>query len=619
MSRKKFVSWVDEPAELIKCHKRSRDAHRSRNNERATYLTLYYDQPIVTGSNNGDGLIGFDGLRDLGFNVLNEVVRGGKSQIVQPLQPRLAPVGGDWEQLQACEGLSQVIDGVFDACGFVDIAASCVVDGALCGEGFAVVDVDPITKDFYADRLNPLDTFFNSDRTIASTCRIFDRRKLRAWFGEQNTKDGVSLKAVIDDLPCYEPDRIIGVDASSQWDDQDIVAVYFGWAQPIGTEPGKFVIQLDDEGQTIVDQGEWKYPVPITSFEWDQGFRGANDSRPMARSVAPMHYWLNEMVRKMYDALRGTKPIVTGSKDPKLSDVPYEFIEDRDGTMKVWTPTTVSQDVRNQVTDLREQSHREVGLSEESAAGAAPPQFKSGVALSTWRQVVNTAISGQLRAYDGLWNGGSRIILARAPDVYKSKKARAAARGSEIIDQIDFASLKMPENQPIVSMDVVSDLPKHIPQKLELLDYLETKGWIDGPTALVNLNIVDFRAVAKRAAGPRALIETQIVRAAKEGILIAPSEVQDPAKVAELAGEAYQSYLAQKVQPPAIHMQALLHLYLLAKARLQAPPAAPQLGAVAPPPTPGPPVPDLGQGEPSLPVETGAAAPQVPPAEPLPT
>lgn len=616
MSKRKFVSWLDDPTQLVKCWKRAKEAHRAVNAERTTYLALYYNRPATpVAATGGDQLVGFDGLRDLGFNVLAEVTRGGKSQIVQPLQPRLAPVGGDWAQLQACEGMSQLIDGVFDACSFVDIAGSCVEKGALCGEGQCLVEVDPITKDFNVVRLDPTTTFFNQDRTEVMILRIFSRRRLRALYGNKTLEDGRLARDVIDDLPNYEPEVLVSVDAQGQWDADDIVALYCSWAETLGAEKGQFVMQFDDPQQTVLDKGEWTYPLPVPYFEWDEGFRGVNDARPMARSVAPMHYWLNELVRKMYDALRGEVPIVSGSKDPKLSDVPYQFAEDRDGTLKVWLPNSLSQNVRQMSQDLREQAHDEVGLSKEQASGSAPPQFKSGVALSTWRQIINTAISQQLRGHDSLWNQTARIILAMAAGVYKSKQARAAARGTEIIEQIDFASLKMPENSYVISFDVVSDLPKHIPQKLELLDYLESKGWIDGPTALVNLNIVDFKAVAKRAAGPRALMETQIIRALKEGILIPPSEVQDAAKLAELAGQAYQAAEAQRVKPPEQNMLALLHLYLMAKARIPAAPAPAQLGA----PAPSPPVPGLAEAGGALPVETGAAAPEVPPAEPLPT
>ncbi len=191
--------------------------------------------------------------------------------------------------------------------------------------------------------------------------------------------------------------------------------------------------------------------------------------------------------------------------------------------------------------------------------------------------------------------------------VYKTRKARAAARGTEVIQQIDFSKINLPEDSYSMSFDVVSDLPKSLPDKLNMMAFAEERGWVDADEVLIHLNVVDFKAAAKRRAGPRSLMNLQISRALTDGALIPPSEMQDHAKLAELAGQAYQAAQAQFIKPPRENMQALLHLYLLAKARVQ------------PPALPAPPAPDV-----SLPPLTPEVAPPLPtgtvapPAAPLP-
>jgi hypothetical protein len=594
--------WLEEPQHLRSRVQKVKNANRASINEAATYLALYFNRPAVTLSqSDGASIIGFDGLKELGFNVMAEAIQGSKSQIVQPLQPRVSPIGGTWQTLRSCEGLGQVIDGVFDLVNFTKLAGALVVQGALCGEGYGLIEVDPIKSDFTATRLDPLETFFNSDRTEVVTTRMFSRRRLRAYYG----KTDQGLVALINALPRYTPDHLVEVDVDGQWDAEDNVALYCGWAASIGGDVGKHVLQLGDQEGTVLLTRPWPHPLPVFSFQWDEGHRGENDARPGGRALAPYHYWLNEMVRKLNDALKGAVPVVIGDTDPNWSNMPYQFIPKETGAT-VEIPKTVSADVTAQIDRLHEGALREFGISEDAAAGSAPPQFKSGVALSTWRQIVNSRLSQQHRAYEGLWTQASRIICAMAPEVYKSKQARTAARGTEIIREIDFDKVKLPEDSYSVSFDAVTDLPKHIPQKLELLAFLEEKGGIDTAQLMLHLDVVDFRAVAKRMNGPRALIELQISMALSEGELIPPSELQDHGKLAELAGQAYQAAMAQHMKPPRANMQALLHLYLLAKARTGAAPTAPS-GAVAPAPALPPEV--------APPLDPGTVAP---PAEPLP-
>ncbi len=593
---------ADKTREYIQ---RVKAANRPSVMEGATYLALYFNRPAAALTAEAGGqIIGFDGLKDLGFNVFAEATRTGKSQIVQPLQPRLSPIGGTYETLRAAEGLGQVVDGVFDMCDFTGLMGSLVTDGACTGEGYGLIEADPVSKDFAAIKLDPLETFYNNDRTEVVTTRMISRRRALAWFGGSEEKDD-RIRA----LPKYEPDRLVEVDSPSAWEAEDNVALYCFWAEKIGRLKGRQIIQLGDPDRSMVVNGDWEHPLPVFSFPWDRGYRGQNDAKPLGRTIAPMHYWINQIVRKMHDAAKGIKPVVVGGKDPKWSDVPYEFIKQEPGeaAVQVYLPKAISEDLRQLNQDIREQVYRETGLSEDAAAGAAPAQYKSGVALSTWRKIVNEALNQQHRAYEQAWKQASRIIVSMAPKVYATKKARAMARGTDIIEQIDFSKVNLPEDSYAMSFDVVSDLPKTLPEKLNMMAFAEEKGWVDADEVLIHINVVDFKAAAKRRAGPRALINLQISRALTDGVLIPPSEVQDAAKLAELAGQAYQAAQAQHLQPPRENMQALLHLYLLAKARVQ------------PPALPAPPAPDL-----SLPPLTPEVAPPLPtgtvapPAAPLP-
>lgn len=609
------MDWMTTPALLSARHNKRRVSRQAWRNEGRTYAALYYNRPAsALSASEGGMIIGFDGLKELGFNVMAEMIRGAKAQIVQPMQCRMTPIGGDYEVLRSCEYLGQVVDGVNDRVGFTELVGQAVVDGCLFGEGNGISLMDPIRKDIADFRCDPMETFFNYDRSEVSTLMAFSRRRAAAWWPDH----AEAIKATSK----YVPEKMVEVDVGEELEDEDLVGIYFGYSESIGNEKGRFVVQLHGHN-TILDSGEWDGPLPVWSFQWDYGHR-ENTSKPAARSIAPMHYWINELVRKTNDALAGNVPVVVSDVDPKWSDIPYQHVS-KDSGASVYMPNLSGlQHNKDQVQDLREQSAREMGMSEDAVHGDAPPQFKSGVALSNWKQIVNKGMSQQHRAVERAHTQAARIKVYLMQRHYeKDRKAQIRAIGTDLIEQIDWSKVNLPEDSYSMSFDVVSALPKSIPQKLELLAYLEEKGQIDADQVLLHVNIPDFRAIAKRRAGPRALMELQVSRALSEGELIPPSEVQDMAKLMELAGQAYQAAMAQKVRPPRGHLQALLHLYLMAKAG--APQPAPTPGEAAP----GLPVPDLGAAPAGDMAggQAGGALPEVPspeipapalPNEPLP-
>jgi hypothetical protein len=618
------VRWYhdSEAMNLAGHHGRARRARSPLLAEARTYLAMYYNRPAITLSESeGSKIIGFDGVADLGFNVLAEAFRGGKAQIVQPLQARMTPVGGDWQRKNACEKLGQVIDGTMEVAAqgpFTDLAGSLVLDGALAGEGYGLVEVDPIKKDFSDCRLDLLESCFNWDRTEFMTLRAMTRRKAMAWFPEH--------KEAIWNAPRYIPEHIVEVDALGGWEHEDLVGIYQAWSAPMGNEAGRYLASIWGTRIVVTKDGKhepWERPVPGYSFRWEHGHR-ENDSKPAARSVAPMHYWINEIVRMSYDTLAGNVPYVEGDKDPEWDDVPYKFIEKGMGAT-VHMPNLSGMQLNKQmIEDLRAQVMREVGMSEDAVHGSAPPQFKSGVALSNWREIVNKGLSQQHRAYEGIWTSSARIKVSWMPEVYSSKQAVAKAIGTGVIEQVDFSKINMPEDAYSLSWDVVSALPKSIPQKLELFAWLEEKGKIDADEVILNIQNPDVGSALRRITGPRALMDLQISKALNDEELIPPSRVQDNAKLAELAGQQYQAALAQHVKPPRGGMQKLLHLFLMAEALSKAAPGASGTQPAATPGGPGPGDLAAAMAPPAGLTPDGAPAmPEVPtpemPLEPLPT
>ena len=239
------------------------------------------------------------------------------------------------------------------------------------------------------------------------------------------------MRDIIDSLPKYKPEVLVEVDSDGAWDAEDNVALYCAWATTIGTDKGLHSIQLGNpEGNLLFKPKPWQHPLPVFGFQWDHGHRG--DAKPLGRTIAPMHYWINEMVRKMHDALHGIVPVVVGSKDPEWSDVPYNFIKQLPGdpAVQVIVPKSVSPDVR-------QADHRpaRAGLPGDGAVRRRRRRRRPAH-VQVGRGAVHLAQDHQRGARPaapdatrGLTSRSARIIVSMAPDVYKTKQARGSPPG----------------------------------------------------------------------------------------------------------------------------------------------------------------------------------------------
>lgn len=560
---RKFVHFDEDPKQLIPHFERVKRSRYSQLTEARTYAQMYHNRPAVMAQGAvSTEVIDAQGIRDLGFNVLAEAAEGALSQIAKPLKCVVTPIGGTHRQRQSAEKLGQVISGVMEASGFQRIAAKLVLDSAFWPETHALWEIDPINKDARCPELDPHETFINSDRTEAVTRRRVSRRWAKAVFGTTP-----ELEAAIEGLPKYKPEHLSGVDAMDMFDAEDCVALTMGWVLPVGRLPGRHVAQFSKD--VVVVDRPWDMPVlPIVSMRWSEGHRGQSDGKPLGRAVAPFQTWETQLRFKMLDALAGAVPMVKAKEDPELSDVSYQFVKEDDNTgpVTIEIPKVLSAEVTETADGLREYAMRRAGVSEQAAAGTAPPQFKSGVALAQWVSIVNTRLSQQHQAHEDLWTQSGRILAYIGKDAYKNKPVNVkTAMGSDLIEQIDWPDL--PEKSYSMSFKAVSALGDTISQKLENLQIAKEFGVITTERMWQHVNVPDFAAEVKRLNGPLDYIEYQIDRALTDAVVEPPiREMQDLKTLHQYATQAFLAMMAQRVRPPRQNQEALRILARLAKA-----------------------------------------------------
>jgi hypothetical protein len=576
--------WYDDPSLLMAHATAVKESRSAQVAENKTYLQLRINRPadLIRGGGAGVQILNSAGLRELGLNLFHKAARGARSRVCKPLQSVVAPVGGNEDQHMACDALSHWLNGVLELIDFHRIATELTVESMACVESHAIIEFGPVTKDPRCVMLDPNESFYSLDRTEFVTTREMSRRYVRANFAKGNEE----LAAAIDRLDSWHYETVVGVDVEKMFDDDDTIRWVEAFVLPEGDEPGRHTVALSKD-IVLIDDEKFEGPIPVVSSNWETGARGRSDGLALGRTVAPFHAWANEMNLKLHDALRASVPWATGPvgfKGP--SDVPFQRVEYEQGEpeVKIYVPPTVSQDVVAHLDRLEDGSMSAAGMSEESAQGFAPAHLKSGIAISKWEAVQDTSLSSQHGTYKGLWVQGGRILAALAPKQYKSKAVNVRrAIGSDVIEQIKWEDINLPEDRYTFDFDAVSALGDSIPQRIQNTEILKDLGAIDVPQMLLHVDIPDFRALAKRVNGPRTYIEYQINQALRHGKVEPPMDMQDAQAGVKDVGEAYQAALAQPVRPSKVKLAACRIPWRLFRrlAQAAAPPAAPAL--------PGPP------------------------------
>ena len=589
--KERWTTWAakapeSKPGLLIRDFEETKAARANVLTEARTYASMLFLRPGQAFKVGADIMVySPEGLRELGFNSMAEACFGALSQVARPLKSKVVPVGGTWKQKRTCEGLGQLIDGNHAASNFNAIAANLTLDCMWAPEGFAVWEDDG-KKNLRCFRLDPLESFMSSDRKEFVTCRARQRREVIARFA----KDNEELAKAIADVPPWHPDYVPGAENEDTFATEDTIAVYEGWQEGInGFDKGKHVIVLTPN--IVLLEEDWPYPVPIVASHWNPGLRSVSDSAPLGRQIAPLMAIENQAHMKVQDAIAGSVVIIKGRKDPKLSDVPYQFIQTDPndpeiGDFSVEVPNVVSEDTRKHIQDVKDTITRLTGISEQSQTGEPPPQYKSGVALEQYIGILNKRLSFQHAMFKAMYDASARIQTTQGPRVWSDNASIAAADGTDVIALIDWSAVKMPEESYRISFDAISDLPNHIPNKSELFQITKDMGISDAIDLIANLNTPDFQRAAQRISGPRNYIEFQISQALDEGTIEPPNDMQDRAMVAKMSAEAWQAARCSKVRPPRGHMDALLVLWHLAAAT----------GAPEAPPEAGPKTPESEQG-----------------------
>lgn len=609
------TSWVKDPRLLMATARRLEREHAPRINENRGYQRLYYAKPFYSGSatlltdSDANASFMYDRLRRHGANLSSEIIDAGIALLARRLQPKILPVGGDYETQEACDRLGRVVTGVSEAGNWLSELTEVARAGMINDIGFALFDVDPATSEIKCWKLDSNYVYWPLDgvrmpRTIIVVLPV-PKAKLAAQFPQHADK--------IYKLATWRPRKVIGVDdlGGTKYD-VDTVAMSIGWALAMGpNDPGRKVVSSGDD--LILDDQPYELDIhQVAPFRWKPnatGFAGV----PLTRSIAPYDLTNKRLLARTLAALDGAVPWLLAEEENDIqavSDIDFQRVTFPRGSVppQVIVPNPVSTQALDRMEANRASAFREAHINESAAQGQAPPGFKSAVAQFAWADSVQTVLLPQQEEWQSLWRHGAHIVVA-----LMGKNQKARVRMGDLLEEVSLPDL--PRDKYKITFGLVSGLALTVSGRLEQLQQIQAAlpNKLDNEDILRHIGLPDTQQLADRLLAPRELAEWIVQRALKDGFTESPPRMLGKDGLAALYRIASQEYCGALKKPRNYyrrdHLEALRRVILICEWM--------QMNPTLPPP---PPVEVMAEPLPQIPIGPSSVTPGTPvPAPPPPS
>ena len=613
-------TWVDDPQLLMATVRRLEREHAGRNTENRRYDRMYYAKPFVSADqsvlSDADGSQMYDVLRRHGANLLGEVVDAGIALLCRRLQPKILPVGGDFEFQSSCKRIGEVIAGISESAEWLSTFTQVARRGMVRDAGFALIDEDHTNGEIKAWNLDPNYVFWPLDgtetpRTVIVVTPV-PKPTLAAAFPEH--------AEAIHKMPTWRPKKVVGVDdLGGTKEDVDTVAVATGWALKVGDTPGRKTVMA---GEIVLQDKPYDLDVhQVIKYSWKPNATGWAGV-PLSRSVAPYDLTNKRLLNRTLSALDGAVPwlLVEEENDVEsVSDVEFQKITYPRGSQppQVTVPNPVSTQQLDRMEANRSAAFREAHINENAAQGQAPVGMKSAVAQFAWADSVQTVLLPQQEAWQKLWRDAAHVVVAL---LGTSKKARV--RQGDRLEEITLPDVSRDRYR--ITFGLISGLSLTVSGRLEQLSQIQAAlpQKLDNEDVLRHIGLPDTQQLADRLLAPRELAEYIVSEALKHGNPITPPRMLGPDGLAALYRIATQEYCGALKKPRNYykrkHLEILRRVILATEFIMRGPSAPAPLPVPAPiVPAPVPGLPPVPMGAPGVPMPSQPMG-AVPPGAPAP-
>jgi len=451
-------------------------------------------------------------------------------------KPMFVTSGGDWKLQKQAKSLEKFVDGVFYENKFyTHIRKKNVVDSIVFGDGLAKV----FAKDGRPciERVNPRRIYTDWIESLNGSPRqmmqvdLVDRDVLIDCYPEYADKIRAASSASLDAVGLYS--------ATS-----DQLMVIEAWHLPSGEDAGdgKHCIVID--GCALFSE-EWKkqfFPFAKLPFaERTEGYWAQGG----AEQIQGIQLEINKIMWRISRSLDLGSTFKVWLKNG--SKIVKEHINNELGTIinsdeppQYLVPPIVQPEIYQRLQTVKSEAFEIFGISQLSAQSQKPAGLDSGKALRTYSNIESERFMTFGKADEQYVLDCAFLIVDCAKDIIEETGSlKVKAENKKFIEEIDFADVNLEEEDYILKMFPVSNLPSDPEGRLQTIQEYMQAGLLNPRAGRRLMDFPDLESIETLQNAKEDYLHSLFDKMIEEGEFTAPEPEDDLALAQELFLDYY--------------------------------------------------------------------------------
>ncbi len=516
-------------SEAVTLGKRLDGEMMQRRIEYGRYATAYYgtSASVPSQATLSQRLKALAALSDQ--NLLRAVGEAAAAKVASDPEIRVLTSGASWQKQLNARRQTRYISGLNHASGMRAIAHQVIQDCMLAptGASRSWIDNGKLRK----ERIPP-------HCLVWSQTAGRNPRQLWLRHGVPRREAEIRFRRNLKDAPRYVPDPIVPSFIGADTLIADRIEVWEYWEKAQGEHPGQYIVATGDIELQPIEEYPWEF-FTITPLKWSESFDDFGGT-PLAASVWPYHQALQRLNNVMERGVNlACVPRIMAPKGAEVKQFSNALMDRMEYLPGLEPKITTANAFPKEFYDLRGAIKAEAfefaGVSQAFATGQKVAGVTSGRGIREQAEESDRRLGEPFQRIQEFYEQNAKVDLALMQQAYgksakggvkgaKAKAARVMAPGTRALQEIDFDSFELAEDETLLRCSSVNALARtpsakfdQITEAKELLGDLFRPEW-----ALAALNMGDAEKWEDTLTAGTNLATWQVDQALEHGKYEAP-------------------------------------------------------------------------------------------------
>lgn len=393
----------------------------------------------------------FNAVRSARNTVLSKVTK---------VKPRIQFLtsGGNQVKQNKAKNLTKFIDGLWRSIGHHQLAKIAAADAGTYGNGYIHAYGCRMTGTIKHEVVPFRQVYCNPAEAL--------HRRPRSLYRDNEVHRDV--------LAAQYPEHAEDIyDAPAANYDDSMICVTEAWHLASGPETGDGRHVIAIKGATLLDEEWTRERFPIVPYRWDDTVPG------WWSQGVPERNWgaqceMNAIALKVHLGLKlCSVPHVLYRSDSgftieSLDNMPgTEVTYDAANPPRIWAENAIPPENFRELERLKEEIYESEGINAMAAGSNKPAGLNSGRALEEFADAESERLVDHGQQWEDFHLEIARVDLDIARELYSDHKLTVKAPGTDFIEEIDFSSIDLDEDQYIIGPYPTTSLPTRPAMRLK--------------------------------------------------------------------------------------------------------------------------------------------------------